>query len=94
MKATQVAKQIVGGHVVGDIEVDAVVVIEVGGHDAQSAAAGVNEAGLLGHVDEPPAVIAEDVIGKRREVARAAVVIATRLLVGSQIVGFSRSKTR
>ncbi len=84
MKTAQVAKEKVGGHVVGNVDVDAVVVVEVGGQNAQSAAAGVNEARLSGHVDErSAAVIAEDVIGKRRKVARAAVVIASRLLVGA-----------
>ena len=60
-------EQVVGRHVVGDVQVDPVVVIEIGRDDPQAAAVGVDETRPRGHVDEPAAVVAEDVIGERRE---------------------------
>ena len=50
--------------VVGDEEVDAAVVVEVGGDDAQAAAVAVDDPGLGRDVDEPAAVVAEEVVGQ------------------------------
>ncbi len=46
-ETAQVAEQVIGGHVVGDVEVDAVVVVEVGRDDAQPATVRVDEARRL-----------------------------------------------
>ena len=68
----QVAEQEIGRHVVGDEQVDAVVVVEVGGDDAQPPAVAVDDPGLRGHVDEPAAVVAEQVVRQRGESERQA----------------------
>ena len=43
--------------------------------DTQTAPVVVDEAGLLGHVDKPAAVVAEDVVRQRVEAARVAVSV-------------------
>ena len=45
-EAAQVAEQVVGRHVVGDVQVDPVVVVEVGGDDPEPPPVGVDEPGL------------------------------------------------
>ena len=69
-EAAPVAEQVIGRQVVGDEQVDPAVVVDVDGDDAQAAAVAIDDARLGGHVDETPAVVAEDVIGKGLE-ARA-----------------------
>ena len=71
-EAAQVAEQEVRRAVVGDEEVDPAVVVEVGGDDAQPPAVAVDDPGLGGDVDEPAAVVAEDVIGQRLDDAGVA----------------------
>ena len=44
-EAAQVAEEVVGRHVVGDVEVDPAVVVEVGGDHAQPAAVRIDAAG-------------------------------------------------
>ena len=39
-------EQVIGRHVVGDVQIDLVVVVEVGGDDAQPATVGIDEARL------------------------------------------------
>ena len=66
----EVAEQEVGRLVVGDEEVEPAVVVEVGGDDPQAAAVGVDDPGLVRDVDEPAAVVAEEVVGQRRRTGR------------------------
>ena len=63
-EAAEVAEEEIGRAVVGDEEVDPAVVVEVGGDDAQAPAVGVDDPGLGRHVDEPAAVVAEEVVGR------------------------------
>ena len=52
-----VEEEKVGVHVVGDVEVDPAVAIEVGGDDPKSVAVGTADARLLGHVGESPVAV-------------------------------------
>ena len=75
-EAALVAEQVVGRAVVGDEEVDAVVVVEVGGDDAQARGRPVSaKPADVGDVDEPAAVVAEDVVGSRLDLAGIAVEV-------------------
>ena len=73
-KPPTVAEEIVGRRVVGHVEVDPAVAVEVGRDHAQSSPVAIDDARRGRHVDEPAAIVAKDVIGQRREVARIAVV--------------------
>ena len=75
-EASEVAEQVIGRHVVGDEQIGASVFVEVSREDAQPATVGVDDAGLSRHVDEPTAVVAEDVIRQGLEVERKAAVVA------------------
>ncbi len=74
-KAAPVAEEIVGRRVVGHEQVGLAVVVEVGRDDSQAASVAVDDARLGGHVDEPAAVVAEDMVRQRGEKARVAVGI-------------------
>ncbi len=69
-QAAQVVEQEVGRHVVGDEEIDPPVIVEVGGDHAEPSAVAVDDPGRRGHVDEPAAVVAEQVVRHRRESER------------------------
>ena len=69
VEAALVAEQVIGSAVVGDVEVDAVVVVEIGGDDAQAAPVGLGAAGRRRDVDEPAAVVAKDMVGGRLDLA-------------------------
>ena len=90
-EAAEVAEEEIRREVVGHEHVDLAVVVEVGGDDAQAAAVAVDDAGLRGHVDEPAAVVAEDVVRQRGEGGRVAVHIARlgaiRILAEGRILG-------
>ena len=75
LHAAQVVPEVVGRRVVGDEEVDQAVAVEVGGDDPQPAPVRVDDAGLGRHVDEPAAVVAEQMVGPGRERPGRAVVV-------------------
>ena len=69
-QAAPIAEQEVGRPVVGDEQVDLAVLVEVGGDHAQAPAVAVDDPGFTRHVDEPAAIVAEEVIrAARRSVA-------------------------
>ena len=78
-KPPLVVEQVIGRHVIGDVEIDLVVVVQVGGDDAQPAPVRIDEARLGGHVDKPRAVVAKDVIGERRIITRHTDVMPGRV---------------
>ena len=62
-KAAAVSEQVVRRRVVGHEEVDATVLVEVGGDDPEPTAVAIDDASGRRHVDEPAAVVAEQMIG-------------------------------
>ena len=58
-----------GRHVVGDEDIDPSIAVQVGRDDAQAPPVGIDDAGLGGHVHEPAAVVAEQVVRQRPEVS-------------------------
>ena len=78
-KPPPVVEQVVGRHIIGDEQIDFVVVVQIGRDDPQPAAVGINEARLARHIDKPPIVIAEDMIRQRRKIARHAHVACRRV---------------
>ncbi len=60
-----VVEQIIGRPVIGDEQVNAIVVVDIDGHDAEAPAVAVDDACRGGHVGESSAVVAEDMIGQR-----------------------------
>src|SRR5262249_53065697 len=73
-KATLVAEQEIGGPVVSHKEVDPLVIVEVGGNDAEPATVVVSRANtcMVRDIDKPAVVVAEDVVGHRGKLERAA----------------------
>ena len=90
-KAAQVAEEVIRRQIVGHEHVDLAVVVEVGGDDAQAATVEIHDSGLRGHVDEPAAVVAKNVVRQRRECERTAIHIprlgAFRILAEGRIRG-------
>ena len=64
-KAAEVMEQVVRRRIVGDVQVSPAVVVQVGRDHPHAAAVLVHDPGLGRHVDEPAAVVAEDVVGER-----------------------------
>ena len=65
------------------------VAVEVGGDDSEPAAVAVDDARLGGHVDEPPVVVAEEMVRQRRDRARVARDIdpSARVLADHRVLG-------
>ena len=68
-EAALVAEQVVGRAVIGHEEVDSAVLVEIGGDDAEPAPIGVDDPRLGGDVHESSAIVAEGVVGQRRDQA-------------------------
>ena len=64
LEVSQVAEQVIGRAVVGDEEVDAIIPVKVGGHDAQAAAVRIGETGRCRHIHESTAVVAKDMVAR------------------------------
>ena len=69
-EAPAIQEEELGGLVVGNEEVNASVTVKVVGDDAKTLAGPVNDSRLGRNIDEMPTVIAEEVIGHRREFRR------------------------
>ena len=69
-----VAEQVVRRHVVGDVEIDAVIVVEVGRDHPQPAPVRVDEPGRRRDIHETTGIVAEDVVRQRGELLGVAVV--------------------
>ena len=65
-KAAQVAEEVVGRRVVGHEQVDLAVIVEIGRDDSQAASVRVNDARLGRNIDEPAAVVTEEMVRQRR----------------------------
>ena len=76
-------EQVIRRAVVGHVEIDAVVVIQVGGDDAQAPSVGLDAARGRGHIDEPAAVVPEDMVRRRLDLAGGTVEVVP-LLVEAQ----------
>ncbi len=73
----KIAEQIIRGSIVGDVNVDLAIVVEVGRDDAETSAVGIGESGFFRDIDEVAAVVAEDVVGGAFDFARVAREIAS-----------------
>ncbi len=82
-QSAQVSPEEVGRLVVGDVEVHAAVVVDVGGEHPHAAAVGVDDPGLAGDIDEPAAVVAEEMIGLGREEAGVAQSVRAELRIAA-----------
>ena len=60
-------EEVIGRRIVGHEDVGFAVLVEVGREDAQAPAVAVDDARLIGHVDEVAAVVAKDMVRRARE---------------------------
>ena len=81
--APEVAEQEIGRGVVGDEEVQAAVLVEVGGDDPEAAAVAVDDPRARGDIHEPPPVVAEEAVGQGLGQERVAVEIGLGLRVAA-----------
>ncbi len=56
-------------HVIGNVQINPIIIVQMGGDNSEAAAVGVDETSRLRDVDEFPIVIAEYMIGKRWKIA-------------------------
>ena len=84
LKPALVAEQEVGRSVVGDVQVDPIVVVEVRRHHAQAPSIRIGESSGFGHVDETPAVIAKDVVDGPLVLGRITVVVFPSLVLAER----------
>ncbi len=73
VEAPFVAVQVIGRAVVRYEEVDAIIIIQIGGHDPEASSAGFGESGLRSDVHKATTVIAEDMIRGGLDLERFAV---------------------
>src|SRR5690606_10194802 len=74
----------VGRHIIGDIEVEVAVSIEIGGDHTQAPAYSAGDPRLLRNIDKMPAVVAEEAVGKGLEFKRIAGDVRARLPIPAE----------